>query len=116
MANTGRHPIVPQDPPKTNWVDLGFKILSMFIIPLLVVGISMWNEQSLTKERISNMQRDQVDAHAQLDTVNTRLNQIALTAQETNGQLRELRTVLDIIRSQVASQAQAMNTRAGGGR
>jgi len=114
MANTGRHPVVVPDQPKTNWVDLGFKILSMFILPLLVVGITMWNEQSLTKERIANIQREQADAHSQLDAVNNRLNQIALTVQETNGQIHELRTILDFIRGQVANQAHPVNNPRGG--
>jgi TolA-binding protein len=99
---TGKHPAV--DPPKqTNWVDLGFKILSLFILPLLAVGLSMWSEQALTRERISNIQREQTQSSSQLETANARINQIALTVQETNGKINELRTILDFIRSQVTN-------------
>jgi hypothetical protein len=89
---------------KTNWVDLGFKLLSLLFLPLLGVGLSMWNEQAVIRERITNMQREQTEVSTQLDAAKARLDQITLTVQDTNGQIRELRTILEFIRTQVASQ------------
>lgn len=90
------------EPSKTNWTDLGFKILSVLVLPLLAIGVSMYTDASVTRERISQIQAQQSDHRTQIESVNTRINQIAMTVQETNGQVRELRTVLDIIRSQVS--------------
>jgi septal ring factor EnvC (AmiA/AmiB activator) len=91
--------------PKTNWLDLGLKLASLLFIPVFGVGMSMWSEQALTKERITHIQSDQAETKTQLDAVNARLNQISTTVQDTHGQLRELRAVLDIIREQVTRQA-----------
>jgi TolA-binding protein len=108
-AGTGKQQVVPAVPapeqPKVNWLDLAFKVLSMAVLPLLAVGISMWSEQALFRERITNIQREQTEVRSQLDVINTRINQIALTVQETNGKIGELRTVLDFIRTQVSNQA-----------
>lgn len=90
--------------PKKNWADIGFKLLSLLFLPVFGVGIAMYTEQSVTRERIANIQSQQAQIRTQLDTVDTRINAIALTVQETSGQIRELRTVLDIIRTQVSNQ------------
>lgn len=87
---------------KTNWVDLSFKLLSLLFLPLFGLGVSMYTEASLMRERVSQVQRQQDETKTQVESVNTRINQIALTVQDTNGQIRELRTVMDIIRDQVS--------------
>jgi septal ring factor EnvC (AmiA/AmiB activator) len=87
---------------KTNWVDLGFKLLSLLFLPLFGLGVSMYTEASLTRERVSQIQHQQDEAKTQIEAVNTRINQIALTVQDTNGQIHELRTVIEIIRDQVS--------------
>lgn len=87
---------------KTNWVDLGFKFLSLLFIPLFGLGVSMYTEASLLRERVAQVQRQQDENKIQIESVNTRINQIVLTVQDTNGQVHELRTVLDIIRDQVS--------------
>lgn len=87
---------------KTNWVDLSFKILSLLILPLLGFGVSMWTEQSVNRERVAQIQRRMDEDHSQIASVDTRINQIALTVQETNGQIRELRAILGVIRDQVS--------------
>lgn len=87
---------------KTHWVDLGFKFLSLLFIPLFGLGVSMYTEASLLRERMAQVQHQQDKNQTQIESVNTRINQIALTVQDTNGQIHELRTVMDIIRAQVS--------------
>lgn len=94
-------------PPKTNWQDLAFKVLTLFIIPLFGLGVSMYTESSLTRERVTQIQRRLDEDKAQIESVNNRLNQIALTMQDTNGQIRELHTILDIIRERVSQTSGA---------
>lgn len=89
-------------PNKTNWVDLAFKLLSLLFIPLFGLGVSMYTEASLTRERVAQVQHQQDETKTQIESVNTRINQIALTVQDTNGQIHELRTVIEIIRDQVS--------------
>ena len=90
--------------PKTNWLDLGMKLLSLLILPLLGLGVSMYTEASVTRERVTQLQHEIQQNRTQLESVDTRINQISLTVQETNGQIHELRTILDIIRSQVSTR------------
>lgn len=90
--------------PKVNWADVGFKILSLLILPLLGIGVSMYTDLSVMRERVSQIQTQQTESRTQMDTVNNRINQIAMTVQETNGQIRQLGAVLDLIRSQTSRQ------------
>lgn len=91
--------------PKMHWlVDLGMKLMSLLILPLLGLGVSMYTEASVTRERVTQIQQETQQNRTQLASVDTRINQISLTVQETNGQIHELRTVLDIIRGQVTSR------------
>lgn len=89
--------------PKMDWLDLGMKLISLLILPLLGLGVSMYTEASVTRERVNQLQHDTQQNRAQLESVDTRINQIALTVQETNGRVHELRTILDIIRAQVSA-------------
>lgn len=90
--------------PKMHWLDLGMKLLSLLILPLLGLGVSMYTEASVTRERVTQLQTFTQQNRTQLEAVDARINQISLTVQETNGQIHELRTILDIIRSQVATR------------
>lgn len=90
--------------PKMHWLDLGMKLMSLLILPLLGLGVSMYTEASVTRERVTQIQQETQQNRTQLASVDTRINQISLTVQETNGQLHLLRTVLDIIRGQVTSR------------
>ncbi len=90
--------------PKMHWLDLGMKLMSLLILPLLGLGVSMYTEASVTRERVTQIQQETQQNRTQLASVDTRINQISLTVQETNGQIHELRTVLDIIRGQVTSR------------
>lgn len=89
--------------PKMNWMDLGMKLISLLILPLMGLGVSMYTEASVTRERVTQIQHESQQNRTQLESVDTRINQISLTVQETNGQVHELHTILDIIRGQVAS-------------
>ena len=64
----------------------------------------MYTDLSVMRERVSQIQTQQTESRTQMDTVNNRINQIAMTVQETNGQIRQLGTVLDLIRSQTSRQ------------
>lgn len=88
--------------PLMHWFDLGMKLLSLLILPLLGLGVSMYTEASVTRERVAQIQQETQLNRTQLASVDTRINQISLTVQETNGHIRELRTVLDIIRGQIS--------------
>lgn len=101
------------DPKMQHWVDLGMKLISLLILPLLGLGVSMYTEASVTRERVAQLQHDTQQNRTQLESVDTRINQISLTVQETNGQIHELRTILDIIRSQIVSQPQPTRTPPG---
>lgn len=90
--------------PKMHWLDLGMKLMSLLILPLLGLGVSMYTEASVTRERVTQIQQETQQNRTQLASVDTRINQISLTVQETNGQIHLLRTVLDIIRGQVTSR------------
>lgn len=90
--------------PKMHWLDLGMKLMSLLILPLLGLGVSMYTEASVTRERVTQIQQETQQNRTQLASVDTRINQISLTVQETNGQIHELRTVLDIIRGLVTSR------------
>jgi len=87
-----------------HWLDLGMKLLSLLILPLLGLGVSMYTEASVTRERVAQIQQETQRNRTQLASVDTRINQISLTVQETNGHIRELRTVLDIIRGQISDR------------
>jgi len=93
--------VTPPADPKTNWAEVGWKVLSLLILPLLGLGMTMYADASVVRERITQMQSQQAEHRTQIESVNTHINAIAMTVQETNGQVRELRTVLDIIRGQV---------------
>jgi hypothetical protein len=82
-------------------VDLAFKILSTLAIPLLVIGVNLYTEVSVQKERLVQFQQHQTDTDSQVAAVNQRLNQVITTVQDTNGELREVRAVLGIIRERV---------------
>lgn len=84
-----------------DWLEVGWKVLAVLILPVLGIGVSMYTEASLTREKIAQVQRRLDEDRTQIESVNARINQISLTVQDTNGQIRELRTVLDIIRTQV---------------
>lgn len=90
--------------PKMHWLDLGMKLLSLLILPLLGLGVSMYTEASVTRERVTQLQHETQQNRTQLESVDTRINQISLTVQETNGQIHELHTILDIIRAQVSTR------------
>lgn len=90
--------------PLMHWLDLGMKLLSLLILPLLGFGVSMYTEASVTRERVAQIQQETQLNRTQLASVDTRINQISLTVQETNGHIRELRTVLDIIRGQISDR------------
>ena len=89
------------------WLEVGWKVLTILVIPMLGIGVSMYTEASLTRERIVTIQRRLDEDRVQIESVNTRINQIALTVQDTNGQIRELRSVLELIRSQVTRISEA---------
>jgi len=84
-----------------DWLETGWKVLAVLVIPLLGLGVSMYTDASITRERVTQIQRRLDEDRTQIESVNARINQISLTVQDTNGQIRELRTVLDIIRTQV---------------
>lgn len=90
-----------------DWLEVGWKVLAVLVIPLLGIGVSMYTDSSLTRERITQIQKRLDEDRTQIESVNARINQISLTVQDTNSQLRELRTVLDIIRSQVTHISEA---------
>lgn len=90
--------------PESKWVDIGFKVLSTLAIPILVVGINLYTEVTVQKEKISQLQQRLTDTDAQIVTVNNRLNQSLSLLQETNGELREIRAVMGIIRDRVETQ------------
>lgn len=96
----------PAESSKVNWADVGFKILSLLILPLLGIGVSMYTDLSVMRERVSQIQTQQTESRTQIEAVNNRINQIAMTVQETNGQIRQLSTVLDIIRTQISTTRQ----------
>jgi len=79
-------------------VDLGIKILAVLVIPLGVFGYTMGMDVSILKERVIQIQSQQSDHRIQNDAASSRINQIALAVQDTNSQIRELRTMLDSIR------------------
>lgn len=84
-----------------NWMETGWKVLTVLVLPLLGLGVSMYTDASITREKISQIQRRLDEDRTQIESVNARINQIALTVQDTNGQIRELRSLLDLIRAQV---------------
>ena len=84
---------------KIDWLETGCKVLAVLVIPLLGLGVSMYTDASVTRERVTQIQRRLDEDRTQIESVNTRINQIALTVQDTNGQIRELRCLLDVIRS-----------------
>lgn len=84
-----------------DWMETGWKVLAVLVIPLLGLGVSMYTDASITREKIAQIQRRLDEDRVQIDSVNNRLNQIALTVQDTNGQIRELRSLLDLIRAQI---------------
>jgi hypothetical protein len=86
------------------WLDLGMKLLSLLILPLLGLGVSMYTEASVTREKVAQLGVETRQNRDRLESVDTRINQISLTVQETNGQVHELRTILDIIRGQVSTR------------
>lgn len=90
-----------------DWLELVWKFLTILVIPILGVGISLYTEATVTREKIAQIQRRLDEDRTQIESVNTRINQIALTVQDTNGQIRELRTVLDFIRMQVTRSSEA---------
>ncbi len=90
-----------------DWLEVGWKVLAVLVIPLLGIGVSMYTDASLTRERITQIQKRLDEDRTQIESVNARINQISLTVQDTNSQIRELRTVLDIIRSQVTHISEA---------
>lgn len=90
-----------------DWLETGWKVLAVLVIPLLGLGVSMYTDASVTRERVTQIQHRLDEDRTQIESVNTRINQIALTVQDTNGQIRELRTVLDVIRSQVTRSLEA---------
>jgi septal ring factor EnvC (AmiA/AmiB activator) len=92
---------------KLDWLETGWKVLAVLVIPLLGLGVSMYTDASVTRERVTQIQRRLDEDRTQIESVNTRINQIALTVQDTNGQIRELRSLLDVIRSQVTRSSEA---------
>lgn len=90
-----------------DWMETGWKVLAVLVIPLLGIGISMYTDASLTREKIAQIQRRLDEDRTQIESVNTRINQIALTVQDTNGQIRELRSLMDVIRAQVTRSSEA---------
>jgi septal ring factor EnvC (AmiA/AmiB activator) len=90
-----------------DWLETGWKVLAVLVIPLLGLGVSMYTDASITREKISQIQRRLDEDRTQIESVNTRINQIALTVQDTNGQIRELRSLLDLIRAQVTRSSEA---------
>jgi hypothetical protein len=92
---------------KIDWLETGWKVLAVLVIPLLGLGVSMYTDASVTRERVTQIQRRLDEDRTQIESVNTRINQIALTVQDTNGQIRELRSLLDVIRSQVTRSSEA---------
>lgn len=99
MADTPPH--TPPHPTPEKWLDVAFKVLSILVIPSLVAGILLYTEQQVQKERMAQMQQHITDSDAQVSALNARLNQAVTTMQETNGELREVRVVLGIIRERV---------------
>lgn len=89
--------------PKMHWLDLGMKLLSLLILPILGLGVSMYTEASVTRERVTQIQQETQLNRTQLASVDTRINQISVTVQETNGRILELRTILDMIRGQITA-------------
>lgn len=90
-----------------DWLETGWKVLAVLVIPLLGLGVSMYTDASITREKITQIQRRLDEDRTQIESVNTRINQIALTVQDTNGQIRELRSLLDLIRAQVTRSSEA---------
>lgn len=85
----------------TRWADLAFKVLSTLVVPLFLVGVSLHTEVSVQRERLIQLQTRADQTQAQLNAVNVRLDVITATLQDTNGQTRELRAVLSIVRERV---------------
>jgi septal ring factor EnvC (AmiA/AmiB activator) len=89
-----------------DWLEVGWKVLAILVLPIFGIGVSMYTETTLTREKIAQVQRRLDEDRSQIESVNARINQISLTVQDTNGQIRELRTVLDIIRNQVTRSSE----------
>ena len=85
----------------TRWADLAFKVLSTLVVPVFLVGVSLYTEVSVQRERLGQLQARADQTQAQLNAVNVRLDLIATTLTDTNGQTRELRAVLAIVRERV---------------
>lgn len=85
----------------TRWADLAFKVLSTLVVPLFLVGVSLYTEVSVQRERLIQLQTRADQTQAQIHAVNVRLDVITATLQDTNGQTRELRAVLSIVRERV---------------
>ena len=93
----------------SKWLDLGFKLLSTLIIPTFMVGISLYTDAQVQKERIAQVQQHLAESDAQVAALTNRLNQAITTMQETNGELREVRVILGIIRERVDQRTTTRN-------
>ncbi len=90
-----------------NWVDLGFKFLSILIIPIMAMGISVYTDVSVQKERVAQAQHRLDENQQQIEAITSRVNQVAITATDTNAQIRELRTILEFIRERIAADTRS---------
>lgn len=93
----------PNTSHESKWLDIGFKIISILVIPLLAVGINLYTETTVLKERVGFLQQKLVESDAQVATVNSRLTGLADTLQTTSGDLREIRAILSILRERAES-------------
>ena len=92
---------------KTNWLEIGLRLLSLLILPILGFGVTLYTDASVTREKITQIQQQTQQNQTQIESVDSRINQISQTVTETNGQVHELRTVLEIIRQQVSRSSGA---------
>jgi len=56
-----------------NWVDLGFKFLSILIIPIMAMGISVYTDVSVQKERVAQAQHRLDENQQQIEAITSRV-------------------------------------------
>jgi len=82
---------------KGKWLDLAFKILSAFVIPLLVWGITLEVGQAVQNEKIARLEEDVESASAIKEGVSKNTEALARVEEQisgTNKRLDEIRADL----------------------
>jgi len=87
-------------PDTTKWFDLGFKALSVLVIPLVLWGVSLQVGQAVQDEKIARLEAEVAAAEAIKDGVTANTNALGRVEEKldaTNTRLDDIRT--DIRRS-----------------